>query len=196
MSSKITEKKQKKKDPVKIPKGAMLAITTAASEAAVKAYENARNESLHRTKDNRLHNTKLLMSKYRSFKEYCGNAIYETAQLCREENEEILELMGVNAGSCVQVGSIRNGVVVTTVIMEHVDTMLDCYKARCLKSKKPESQRRWRVLSKAFLDDKAMTAQEIADEENISKSSVYLDIDIACEELSSLIFGLDLSEFV
>ena len=47
-----------------------------------------------------------------------------------------------------------------------------------------------------FLDDTAMNAQEIADADNISKSSVYLDIDIACEELSSLIFGLDLSEFI
>lgn len=172
-------------------------IVKMSSEAAVKAYQKARNEELGKSRDNRLRNTKLLMENYRKFKVYCNNAIYDTAQLCQVENEEILELMGISAGKTLQVGSIRNSVVVTKVIMEHVDTMLRCYKAKCMQSKKPEVQRRWEVLSMMYLSSaEPMNAQEVADKVHVGKSTVYNDIDSACEELSSLIFGLDLSEYL
>lgn len=172
-------------------------IVKMSSEAAVKAYQRARNEELGKSKDNRLRNTKLLMENYRKFKVYCNEAIYDTAQLCQVENEQILELMGINAGKTLQVGSIRNSVVVTKVIMEHVDTMLRCYRAKCMQSKKQEVQRRWEVLSLMYLSSaEPMNAQEVADKVHVGKSTVYNDIDYACAELSSLIFGLDLSEYL
>lgn len=197
MSVQNKEKKDTKpKETLNIPKGIAKEITKVATETAVKAFMNAKNEELMKTKDNRFHNTKLLVQRYRSFKDYCDNAIYETAQLCGESNEEILALMGVDCGTAYQVGSIRNGVIVTKIIMEHVDTMLNCYHSRCMSSKKPEKKRRWRVLNYMYLGSTLKSAQEVADIEHISLSSVYLDIDAACEELSSLIFGLDLSEFI
>ena len=180
-----------------ITQATLKSIIKLSSESAVKAYQEARDEERGRSKDNRLHNTKLLMENYKKFKVYCTNAIYDTAQLCQEENDEVLELMGINAGKTLQVGSIRNSVVVTKVIMEHVDMMLDCYKIRCMQSKKPEIQRRWQVISMMYLSNEdPINAQEIADKLHIGKSTVYNDIESACEELSSLFFGLDLSEYL
>lgn len=188
---------QKKPKVYEITKDTLKSIVKMSSEAAVWAYQKARNEELGKSRDNRLRNTKLLMENYRKFKVYCNNAIYDTAQLCQVENEEILELMGISVGKTLQVGSIRNSVVVTKVIMEHVDTMLRCYRAKCMQSKKPEVQRRWEILSLMYLSSaEPMNAQEVADKVHVGKSTVYNDIDSACEELSSLIFGLDLSKYL
>ena len=184
-----------KQSPEMLPKALVREIAKVASEAAAKEYAEQQKAAAAAFKDKRLHNTKLLVRKYTMLRDYCNNAIYDTAQLCSEENDNVLALLGVELGERHQVGSIRNNVIKTRVIMDHVDTMLDCYQRRCMASSKPEIKRRWRVLQKMYLEDSPMVAQDIADQEHVSISLIYQDIDNACEELSPLFFGLDLSEF-
>ena len=179
----------------KLPKQVVRDISAIASEAAVTAYQEELNKTAAAFKDKRLHNTKLLIKKYAMLRDYSNNAIYDTAQMLSPENSDVLTRLGLELGESHKVDSIRNNVIKTKVIMEHVDTMLDCYKARCEKSSKPEIKRRWRVLHRMYLDTETMAAQDVADLEHISLSMVYLDIDSACEELSPLFFGLDLSTF-
>ena len=198
--AKDTEKKTKspeKSDESKprLPKKLVRDIATIAAEVAASKYQEELNKHAVAFKDKRLHNTKLLIRKYSLLRDYTNNAIYDTAQLCSEENNEILSLIGVDLGERHQVGSIRNNVIKTELIMEHIDTMLDCYMRKCHASSKPEVQRRWRVLKRMYLDEKTMDAQEVADLEHIGVSTVYFDIDTACEELSPLFFGLDWTSF-
>ena len=80
--------------------------------------------------------------------------------------------------------------------MEHVQTMLDLYKLRCTSSSREDLQRRWRVIETAFIaGEAAPTYEEIAEQEFIELRTVYRDIDKACKDLSSLIFGIDVNGF-
>ena len=179
----------------KLSKKVIKDITAVAAEIAIAKYQEEVNKHSVAFKDKRLHNTKLLIRKYGLLRDYTNNAIYDTAQICAEQNNDVLALIGVDVGERHQVGSIRNNVIKTELIMEHIDTMLDCYKRRCQASTKPEVQRRWRTLKRMYLDAKPMDAQEVADLEHIGVSTVYFDIDTACEELSPLFFGLDWTSF-
>lgn len=170
-------------------------ISAVAAQVGALAFEEERNKYAKEFKDKRFHNTKLLVKKYGMLRDYSDNAIYDTAQLCSEENDEVFSMLGMDLGERHQVNSIRNNVIKTKIIMDHIDTMLDCYKRKCEHSSKQEVQRRWRVLQKMYIDKEPMAAQDVADEEHISLSMVYVDIDTACEELSPLFFGLDLTTF-
>jgi predicted DNA-binding transcriptional regulator YafY len=58
-------------------------------------------------------------------------------------------------------------------------------------SKKPETQRRFRVVSALYLDPDPKTVQEIAEVENIDLRTVYKDVDAVADDLTPLIFGVD-----
>ena len=45
-----------------------------------------------------------------------------------------------------------------------------------------------------YLGRDSLSVQEVAEIEKIHERTVYKDIDDACEELSSLFFGLDFSD--
>ncbi len=189
------KKQSNKKDEIVLTKDLVKEITKEATLVASEQFQKQRDAVNESIKDNRLHNAKLLMKKYRWLSDYNNNALYDAAQLCAEGMDDVLALVGYEAGEKHQVDSIRNNVIVTRIIMEHIDTMLDCYKRKCESSKKPEIQRRWRILYKLYLNPEVKPAEEIADEEHISLSMVYTDIDSACKELSTLFFGLDITEF-
>ena len=177
----------------KLPAYAVKRISEVAAEKAIECYTRAEDERRARYKDRRLNNAKLLLRKYKLLKEYSHSAVYEASQIADESMIEIMDAMGMAAGEVRKIESIQRNVIVTTVIMEHVQAMLEVYEAKCKASKKPEAGRRWRVIYYLFLADDAKTAQEVADIEHISVSMVYTDVDNACDELSSLFFGLDLS---
>ena len=180
-------------DIAKLPAYVVKQISEVAAAKAVERYTLEEQERRARLKDRRLNNAKLLLRKYKLLKEYSHSAIYEASQIADESMIEIMDAMGMAAGEVRKIESIQRNVIATTVIMEHVQAMLECYEAKCKASKKPEVRRRWRVVRDLFLADEVKTAQEIADMEHISVSMVYTDVDNACDELSSLFFGLDLS---
>ena len=189
------EQKQKHSqgDIDKLPAYVVRQITEVAAAKAVERYTQEEQERRARMKDKRLNNAKLLLRKYKLLKEYSHSAIYEASQIADESMIEIMDAMGMSAGEVRKIESIQRNVIATTVIMEHVQAMLEVYEAKCKASKKPEARRRWRVIYELFLADEAKAAQEIADTEHISVSMVYTDVDNACDELSSLFFGLDFS---
>lgn len=171
------------------------AITKTASATAIAEYEKIKAQTCQEQKDKRLRNTKLLMKNYRKFAEYNSHAIYETAQICQAcDNDALFSLAGISPGDKFHVESIRNGVATTRIIVEHIDTMLDVYKSRCEKSPKAEKQRRWRVLQATYLSSEDLSPAEISEQEHISLSQFYDDINNACEDLTPLLFGLDLTE--
>jgi hypothetical protein len=168
-------------------------ISEVAAAKAIERYTQEDADRKARLKDRRLNNAKLLLRKYKLLKEYSHSAIYEASQIADESMIEIMDAMGMAASEVSKIESIQRNVIATTVIMEHVQAMLEVYEAKCNASKKPEAKRRWRVVRDLFLADDTKTAQEIADIEHISISMVYTDVDNACDELSSLFFGLDFS---
>lgn len=187
------KKKQHKPEEPKLSAAVIKKITDFATAAGIEAYRAEKEKERTAFKDKRFGNTKLLLRKYKGLSVYTSNAIYETTQLLDEDTESILEAFGADMNEVRQVQSIRKSVTITKVIMEHVRIMLDCYRRQCESSSKPEVKRRWRIIYQMFLAEETSTAQEIADAEHISLSMVYTVVDTACEELSTLFFGLDLT---
>lgn len=189
-------KETKPKEKARLTKQNIVDITEVATKVAMKVFDEQRIAYYKLMRDKKLRNTKLLIRKYRLLKDYSNNAVYDNFADIDGDTEEILSIMGVDMGERRKVQSIQNGVVVTSIIMSHIDTMLDCYKRKCEESSKPEVIRRWREVYSMYLADECMSSQEVADRENVSVSMVYQDLDIVYEDLSSMFFGIDLMQFV
>ena len=188
------EPKKKKTGPRLTPEMVEL-IAAVAAETAVEKYKEERKRSAEVVRDRRYNNTKLLFRSYRSLADYNKNTIFDIAQLAEEKgNPELLEAVGL-LGESRQVECIRDRVAFTRVAMENVEIALEVYKRWCEKSPKPEVQRRWRVLYKMYLSDTELTPQEVADEEHISLSQVYEDINNAAKDMEKRFFGLDTEIF-
>lgn len=141
--------------------------------------------------DRRLHNTRLLMKNYRLFKKHAEGAIFNAKQV-KESAIDILDgLDDTMLSDNAYVEGIKKSQQRTIVILHHIDEMLRFYKISCEQSGKPEDLRRFRVITAMYIDEPKMTAQQIAEKENIETRTVYKDITNAIKPISALIFGID-----
>ena len=141
--------------------------------------------------DRRLRNTRLLLKNYRSFKGHAQGAIFNAKQ-AKENAIDILD--GLDDGMLndnLYVEGIKKSQQRTIIILNHVEEMLRYYRIACEQSGKDEELRRYRVIMAMYIDDDKMTAQDIAEKENIEARTVYKDITNAIKPLSALIFGID-----
>ena len=139
-------------------------------------------------------NTKRLLNNYRALKCHCENAVYDADTLEEDGGytfAEIIDIVNGSGGSSFKIESIRQSTVRTKIIIDHIDTMVDLYKAYCDTSQKEEDSRRYRVIYWLFLSDEPLTHAEVAKDEHITISTVYKDVDAAAERLTALIFGID-----
>ena len=162
-----------------------------ASQVAIEKYQKAVEKHRKEAKDRRLHNTKLLLERYRAFVVHSESAVYDAAQVEDDMDfDSLLDLMDCGSKPVVA-ESVRDSVARTRILVHHIDWMLGYFKARCENSRKPEEARRYRVIEKMYLveEDQQMTAQEIADEEHVDVSTIYKDQRAAIQQLSAMIFG-------
>lgn len=163
----------------------------AGAEKAIEVYEAKEAARRKNNEDKKFKNVKLLLKEYRNLRAYADNALCDASQL---NDLVIRELVGFSEHEKYKVESIKNQIVTTKTIMEHVQTMLELYKLRCTSSSREDLQRRWRVIEAAFISgETAPSYEEIATKEIIDSRTVYKDIDKACKDLSNLIFGIDVS---
>ena len=174
------------------------AIVRLASETAVESYRKelerqqeqdgkARRERHHRV----VNSAKMLLKNYRRFKKMTVSSVYGKDTSTNETLVELLELMqGIYRSGELEVGSIKDRVARTELMIEHIDAMLEVYKKDCNRS--PEGQRRYRVIYWMYLsEDESKTAEDIAEMENVVVRTVFRDIKTAYEELAVLFFGID-----
>jgi predicted DNA binding protein len=166
--------------------------------------ETLRKEELAIVKssnDKRRGNVKLLLRKYRDISLHADEALYDandSSITFTPDGEEYYTLADIldplNSGKRIdfKIASTMRSAIRSGMLVEHMNRMIEAYRVMCEKSGNPEDLRRYRVLYNMYFDpDREPTAEEIADEEHIGKSSVYNDINKAVEALSVLIFGVD-----
>ena len=164
----------------------------AGANAAMKKVEEERKASRKKTRDRRLRNTELLLRNYNMFKLSVENSVYTVRQAEEEQSaNEILNIMMDKDGGEQVVESIKRSCVKTITILQHIDTMLELYQIYCERSCDELDQRRYDVLVDRFITNPALSVKDIASKYNISKESVYSDLKVAKERVSSLIFGID-----
>lgn len=162
-----------------------------ASKVAIEQYKAERQERIFKIKDKRYQNTRLLFKKWRELQDYYHHTIYDAAEVAKSYGADLMQMVGAKYEQRI-VNSVRDKVAFTSVVMENFEVQFDLYKEFCMRSGKPELERRWRVLYAMYLDmKKVMTPQEIADKEFISVSQVYIDLEKAARDMDKRLFGLD-----
>jgi len=166
-------------------------IAETASRVAIEQYHKEADRAKKAARDKRLHNTKLLMEKYRGFVIHSQSAVYDAAQIDDDcDLSTLLDLMGCGeGGGHFSVSSVRDSAARTRILVHHIDQMLEYYKFRCEKSPKPEDMRRFRVVHGLYIGEEEKTAQQLSQEENVDISTIYKDLKAALNQLSALIFG-------
>lgn len=167
-------------------------IAEVAAQVAIEQFRKEAERNRKAIRDRRLHNTKLLLEKYRGFVEHSRSAVYEASQLNDDADFESLmgELMSSDSVFKMPVvKSIQESAAHTRIIVQHIERMIDYYKMRCENSSKPEDMRRFRVVYGLYIAPKEKTAQELAEEECVDITTIYRDLRAALKQLSALIFG-------
>lgn len=96
-----------------------------------------------------------------------------------------------DCGICkVIVESIKTSAKRTAIMVQHIDKMLDVYRIYCSKLSEKD-KRRYKIIKALYISKTPMTIAEISKKFSVSKVTVYEDIKIAKERLSSLFFGID-----
>ncbi len=161
------------------------------AKAAMETIERERQALINRMADQRLYNTKLLLRNFRMFRAHVENAVYEVEEI--ESPEEILaDLMMRGRDQKVVVESIKRSVGRTKTIVRHMETMINLYSAYCFNSNSPEDIRRWRVINALYISEETqITIPALAEMEGVVTRTIYKDIDVACERIAALMFGID-----
>ena len=168
-------------------------------EAAEKGAETAvrrmsktgRTEKTGRTDnkkkpDRRVHNTRLLLRNYRTLKEGCRNAVYQKA----EDIETILDDIDSIDKDELVVEAIKRTASRTTVILAHIDKMLDLHRVYCNRHD-PIYRRQHKVIMAMYINKNRKTRGELAEEYGVSTVTIHNDIKAATERISTLMFGVD-----
>lgn len=156
-----------------------------------RADEKARREQKKQRYDDRIANVKLLLRNYRALKNHAENAVGE--KLVEVTPFEILEDMMQGRDIDVKIESVLESAARTAVMVEHINTMLDLFRADCLFNHKdsPEWVRRWEVIEALYISDVGSSVVELADRYQTVAQNIYNDLNIAYERITALMFGID-----
>lgn len=142
--------------------------------------------------DRRLRNTRLLLKNYRMLKQHVQGAVFNAKQ-AKESAIDILD--GLDEFSFfddnLYIESIKRSQQRTFIILQHIDEMLKYYRISCEQSGREDDMRLYRIIMKTYINDERKTAEQISEEENIERRTVYKNINTALKPLSALIFGID-----
>jgi uncharacterized protein with FMN-binding domain len=139
--------------------------------------------------DRRLRNTKLLLKEYRKL------AIHSKDAICSGRKVNAIDLLdeldGFEYDDQLYIESIKSSKERTKIIVEHIQKMIRIFKFISYKSKKPENARRYEVIYDMYISGKEATVDELSTRFCVESRSIYRDVDIAVEDLATLIFGID-----
>lgn len=158
------------------------------AKAAIDVYTKQKNKDHKKRIDRRLRDTKRLMRSYREIKVHAGDAITSLSEIADEDYEFFKSLM--EGEDNIDVSAIVHTKARSAIMLTHIDAMIKAYETISHNSKKPEEQRKFRVLEAMYLGEEAVPASEVAEREHIDTRTVYRDLDAACEKMSALLFGI------
>ena len=165
-----------------------------AVDKGVAKYLNDEEAGKKKRQSGLLHNTKVLLENYRKLKAYLEKAESRLEGMIEENypeySIEMVEVFGLRIND-QRSYTIAKGVATMTIIMNHVDRMLEVYRQDCEGSASPVIQRRWQVLERLYLRDKKMSTKEIAEEFSLDPRVIQEDAKRAREDMKVLLFGIE-----
>lgn len=143
--------------------------------------------------DIKLKNTRLLLRNYRKFVQFCEQATVSEKELETATVEEILDkLYCATYDEVTVVQSILASKKRTEIIMEHIKKIINFYIFDSESSKNDEKHRRAHILEDLYIKGKKQPAMSVlAKKYHISERQVHRDKNVAIEEMSVFMFGID-----
>lgn len=170
-------------------------IKAAGKEGAkkgVEAYERRKEKEREELADKVKNSAKTIIIHYRQLKRMRSTSVTGSDTVTDPTLKEILDgiLDRVRKEEFNLTSTNRNRIV-TGMLLNHVDVQLENYKKECKKSKIQDIQRRYRVVEMIYLRKEPMALEEVAELEQIDKSTVYRTLEKAYDDLSVLFFGIE-----
>ena len=145
-----------------------VAVTVICTVLSILLYRKEQKE----LKDRRLHNTRLLLRNYRMLKESCSKAVYSKTREEKSAAEVMEDLMSMKGSDGVIVNSIKESAERTSIIIAHVDKMLDVYRVFCSKCGEKE-KRQYKVVKAMYMTKEAASVPELSKRFGVSKVTIY-----------------------
>jgi len=162
----------------------------AGAAAALERWEQLEAERRKSEHDKRLQNIKTLLCNYHKFKAMAENAVYTAEQA--DELVDILLLMydPTNKADAI-VESIKRSAIRTNIIVAHIQAMIASYRNMVYRSCGEVAQRRFETMYDRYIAEPMLTVDELMGKYAIEQRTVYDDLDIAADNLASIMFGVD-----
>ena len=166
-------------------------VVALAAETAIDKYKSEKEKEIKESKEKKLHNTKLLLKKYRGFVAHCDKATYDALQVKEDlDLADIIELMTDGEGTrSLKVKSIQESIAKTRIVLHHIDSMLEYYRNYCKNSPKQEVSRRYEIIYHTYLSKDEIKGEDLAELLAVDKSTLYRNLNSAIQDLSALFFG-------
>ena len=132
---------------------------------------------------------KLLLKNYRDFNAACDSAVFRARDSV--ECVDFEALMNPLKDPDEFVESIKRSAIRTKMMVEHVNAMLRVYKHIVENWGTPEDLRKFDTLYYLYVADEPMSIEEIAGLHSVDRSTVFRDLNSACERAAALMFGVD-----
>lgn len=162
------------------------------AQAGIMAYKEELAQSSKDKQSRKLHNTKLLLSKYRMFREHIDNAAFKRTQIAEASAIKWLnEMYDPNNKADQVVESIMNSAVKTRIMVEHINKMVNIYNIMCENDGAPKMLRRYSAFYGRYISDKRVRYEIVAEEWNVDVRTIQADLKEAVKDFSALLFGVD-----
>lgn len=159
-----------------------IAAETAAQTALTEF--NRRNEDMLAKKNERAYkNTTTLLEGYTAMKAHCHSAIAKAEDTLTPSDLQTVLYEVFNRRGLLQIETILASKRRTELIIEHIDKMLEVYRANCINNDKHYCE----CVIDRYIND--LTIAEIAEKHNTVERNVYRWLDKGIDDLSIYLFG-------
>ena len=168
-----------------------------ATTTTLKTIEEQRQADAKAIKDRRIHNTKLLLRKYRLFNEHIGSSTFKESQINLAMAIDFSQEMYDPSNRADQVvNGILNSTKKTKIILSHINSMLHIYEIYCNDNDSEQMKRRYDALYGKYIANERVSYEDMAEKWNvdvrtIQRRTIQRDIKIAENDFSVLLFGID-----
>ena len=163
-----------------------------AADITIKTIEEQRQADAKAIKDRRIHNTKLLLRKYRLFNEHIGSATFKESQINLAMAIDFSQEMYDPGNRADQVvNGILNSTKKTKIILSHINSMLHIYEIYCNENDSEQMKRRYDALYGKYIAEERASYEEMAEKWNVDVRTIRRAIHAAENDFSVLLFGID-----
>lgn len=146
-----------------------------------KLDKKERDKARKEFKDRSLHNTQKILENYHKLKEHTTGI--------KEQIEESAE-QSIWYNGYLTIDSLMKNRAKTVKMMSHFDNSLDKYQKICIGENKRSKARRYDVLVDFYIH--RLSIDLIADRYNVDRTTIIRNREDAINDLSILLFGIDI----